>query len=382
MSKNNDKAVFANQLRGLAVILVLIIHWAGIYWYARGTVADFIHAPMVEGPSSRLIDIISIPTVNYGALGVAIFFMISGFVIPFSLARASPIEFIVSRIFRIYPTYLVGSAFMVFCVWVSCLYWGAEFKFDSSWLISNLLLIHKDVLQPSMDLVNWTLAIEIKFYLIAALMYRFIRSGDLRPFVLFSVAVLGVTTWRSPEYSVLDVGLFKISLDSIMTDLMFVCYMFIGVGFYNMYIGRMRWREMACYSASILLVFMLCWSGGSVSDQFPGITINYIYGLGVFTVCYAMRSRFKPLFCLDFMAKISYPLYMVHAVPGYAMFRILMDVGVPYRYCLPIVFVFMVAVAYVIHLTVEVHTAHAGKKIFRFLHRRSNERNEAAGAAG
>ncbi|QOC99424.1 hypothetical protein [Pseudomonas putida] len=55
MQQASDRALFANQLRGVAVIAVLIVHWCGVYWFSRDVVASYIHAPIVEGPSSSMI---------------------------------------------------------------------------------------------------------------------------------------------------------------------------------------------------------------------------------------------------------------------------------------------------------------------------------------
>ena len=48
---------------------------------------------------------------NWGPFGVALFFVISGFVIPFSFETYGRLDFIVARFFRIYPTYLTGLSF-------------------------------------------------------------------------------------------------------------------------------------------------------------------------------------------------------------------------------------------------------------------------------
>ncbi|MCQ4062259.1 acyltransferase, partial [Klebsiella pneumoniae] len=49
-----------------------------------------------------------LPQFNWGAFGVALFFLISGFVIPFSFVKATWLSFLVGRFFRIFPLYAVG----------------------------------------------------------------------------------------------------------------------------------------------------------------------------------------------------------------------------------------------------------------------------------
>lgn len=241
MQHASDRALFANQLRGVAVIAVLIVHWCGVYWFSRDVVASYIHAPVVEGPSSSMIYWLTIPTFNYGPFGVSIFFLISGFVIPFSLNRLEPAKFLVARFLRIYPTYIVASLIMLGLVYLSSRYWGQAFAMPWDRLIANLLLLQGNAHYPSIDMVNWTLAIEIKFYIIAALLYRSIKAGNTLPIILFAVAVLAACEALPGLLAGWDLrpGL----VDSLKTELMCVIFMFIGTGFYHHYTGTYTLRK-------------------------------------------------------------------------------------------------------------------------------------------
>lgn len=237
MSAPVNKVVFANQLRGIAVLAVLIVHWCAMYWYSRDPISAYIYAPVIGGEASTLIYWIMPPTFNYGPFGVAIFFLVSGFVIPFSLQKANPLEFLVSRVFRIYPTYWVASALMLGVVWLSAQYWGRTFEMDHFRLIANLTLINVNFLQQSIDMVNWTLSIELKFYLVAAILYQFIRKGSVAPLIMFACMVL-VFCWLYPESeSIIQRGGYYFSMASIKTELMCVVFMFIGTGFYYKHMG-------------------------------------------------------------------------------------------------------------------------------------------------
>ncbi len=105
---------FAQMLRGLAVITVLIEHMLIAFW--------------INNPGSAAVgftdpvgwEVVLLPHVNpsiwlvqqgivVGEIGVALFFLISGFVIPMSLERYRPGRFLVGRVFRLYP------------VWIACL---------------------------------------------------------------------------------------------------------------------------------------------------------------------------------------------------------------------------------------------------------------------
>ncbi|WP_459208216.1 acyltransferase family protein [Pseudomonas sp. MLB6B] len=363
MQQPTDRAIFANQLRGLAVIAVIIVHWCGIYWFARETVASYIHAPVVEGPSSSMIVWLTLPTFNYGPFGVSIFFLISGFVIPFSLNRMTPRPFLVARLLRIYPTYIVASFIMLGLVYLSSRYWGQTFAMPLDRLLANLLLVQGNASYPSIDLVNWTLSIEIKFYLIAALLYRSIKSGNGYPIVLFSALVLaacevlpqGIGDWP------MLIGL----IESLKTELMCVIFMFIGTGFYHHFTGTYTTRQLVAYVAILLTLFIVCWPHTQWLAQMPNVPQNYIYGLILFSMSYALRRHFRPIPPLDFIANISYSIYVLHSIIGYLSIRFWMDQGLSFPLSGLVTLIFVLVLAYGLHRFVETPTMRWGKQLFR-----------------
>lgn len=118
------KIIFADQLRGLAALLVVINHYSGIYWFMPGFVAGFIFAPVQTAPVPPLAAAIVNVPFNPGVLGVALFFMISGFVIPFSFRHHSSVTFLIARVLRIYPAYWLALAIGLAARYLSARYWG------------------------------------------------------------------------------------------------------------------------------------------------------------------------------------------------------------------------------------------------------------------
>jgi len=363
MPPSSDRALFANQLRAIAIIAVIITHWCGVFWYSRDVVAQYIHAPALEGPPSSVIQWLTIPSFNYGPFGVAIFFMISGFVIPFSLARLTPKNFLIARALRIYPTYIVASVIMLGLSYLSSRYWNQPFKISTHTLLANLALINGDLYRPSIDLVNWTLSVEIKFYILAAILYKSIRSGNLNACLLASIMILAFCQWQAVIFDFLNISLPSFSVEGFKAELICVIFMFTGTVFYHHYTGAKSTKELAAQSSMFLILFFLCWPTTSWAPQLHDVAQNYLYGAAVFATSYALRRYFRPFQPIDFIANISYPIYALHSIIGYLTIRILMDMGCRFPVAGLLTLTFVVGLAYTLHRLVEKPTMHLGKRI-------------------
>jgi peptidoglycan/LPS O-acetylase OafA/YrhL len=105
-----------------------------------------------------------------GVFGVALFFIISGFVMPLSVQRGfAPADFAIKRLFRIYPLLL---AIFLAVVVLSRLIPHPDFNVAreaslTQWL-ANLLLIQDFVGVPRIHGVTWTLILELIWYAIFA----------------------------------------------------------------------------------------------------------------------------------------------------------------------------------------------------------------------
>ncbi len=106
-----------------------------------------------------------------GVAGVALFFFISGYVIPLSAGRTLDWRsFFVRRIFRIYPLYLAALA-LIFATAVCGIVpnWADMPGAPPSRWIANLLLIQDFVRVKAFLGVSWTLAIELIWYALFAI---------------------------------------------------------------------------------------------------------------------------------------------------------------------------------------------------------------------
>lgn len=113
---------------------------------------------------------------SYGYLGVDVFFVISGFVIPLMLFKmkfrlVDSGTFLLSRFLRLYPAYAASSVLAITLWFLSS--WTPGFRGESpsislSGLLSNSLLICDFTNDGWIIPVFWTLAIEAQYYLLIA----------------------------------------------------------------------------------------------------------------------------------------------------------------------------------------------------------------------
>lgn len=117
----------------------------------------------------------------YGWLGVEVFFVLSGFIIPFAMFtgsytfRSGWMTFISKRVLRIEPPYLL-AILLVFALWhASSLAPGFKGSPPPDFF-STQTLLHVGYLAgiagyPWFNVVFWTLAIEFQFYLLMSLIF-------------------------------------------------------------------------------------------------------------------------------------------------------------------------------------------------------------------
>ena len=87
------KIIWANTLRGVAALSVLIAHYVIVFWLNQGAAASIARRPPLFSNDNLItpyfVKLVSLVPLNFGAFGVALFFLISGFVISISLEPLS-----------------------------------------------------------------------------------------------------------------------------------------------------------------------------------------------------------------------------------------------------------------------------------------------------
>ena len=360
----SNRIVFANQLRGVAAAAVATVHLGGVYWLIRPAVTAATFTPPLEGPNPPFTALLLHPWFNLGPFGVGLFFLISGLVIPISLQKHSPGTFLLARLLRIYPTYVAALLIEVAVLYANAEYWGRPFGYGAWTILSNCLLIQDLVGQPSIDLVNWTLCIELRFYVVMALVAGAVRGGSVAALLAIALAALGLNLAvrtgvfgpTGPDPELLS---YTVSVESL-----FIVFMLIGVLFNYHLRGRLGTAALIGWVGVLGALFVVCWRLSGIAFQYPGVTKNYGCALALFAGLYTLRRWVPDNRVLDALAAISFPLYLVHSLVGYSILKLLMlSWGWGYPAALAVAVVGVALLATGLHAAVETPTMQMGRTL-------------------
>ncbi|RYU91486.1 acyltransferase [Mucilaginibacter terrigena] len=231
--------------------------------------------------------------INIGPNGVAIFFVISGFILPYSLFKKEYIlkdffTFLLRRILRIDPPYWI-SIVIVFIAGLEPL---STINFRS--IFYHLTYLVPFVTNAKWYLnVYWTLAIEFQFYIIIGLVYPVLMKIPAKSAVVAVIIPAVVCIALGANYSgIIVTNLYNFTMGFIL----FMWYVKkINTGF---------------FIASLLLFAGYVMAAVSIkSGLFPLLTVAFV-------VLYKHKFSLKPLM---FTGKISYSLYLLHMPVTYIL---------------------------------------------------------------
>lgn len=355
-----EKIVFAHKLRAFAALLVCFSHLCCLFWTGRIAVLralGFESDWFMQVKTPYLLRIVnSIPMPDAGMLGVAIFFLISGFVIPFSLERLSVRNFLVARFFRIYPLYWIAFLLVMLSVFFVQSRHPSLVDF-----VRQALLLRDWAWIPSLDLVSWSLEIEIKFYILCALAAPLLRAGRLLPLIL---AVSGLFVLMLIAKGVDDASFLRWNM-VLQYDAPVIIFMCCGVILNFLYRKKIGVESAVI---SVMLVFLFACFSFALSDIYAQFSSKYFisYGLAFifFGLCYRFRASFPESRIISYIADISYPLYLVHAVISFVLIGLLLKLGLNSYLAILIAFMTVLGIAALLHI-LEVYFIKTGKRFMK-----------------
>lgn len=359
-------APFAHRLRGIAALIVLLHHYVTFLYAPTEGVTAVINMP----PAGRddflplLVQLMTwqnqlqpyaVDARQWGAFGVGLFFLVSGFVIPAALLRVRAAGFLAARFVRLWPTYALALLSVIGMLVLAGYLAGNPRDFSLLRLVANLFWLEDLTYGRTIDLVSWTLTIEVMFYLFCAAIAPIFRLAYVGNLVMLAV-LIGLTGYCLGQTRLLADDVFSAVC---ARNLLFMPYLFIGTLF-HCHARRLLPLTGLLVNAAILLTLSI---GGRIllnqaEAAGQGFYLAYAYALVIFALFYGLYGKIRLLpdaigHVFDRLATISYPLYLVHAVHGYVVMNVLLAQGAAVGVAVISAAVWSLVVAVLLHRLVE-----------------------------
>ncbi len=345
-------------LRAVAALLVvysqLMGSWGARYANPGWALIDFIHN-YVTYPLGIVGD--------FATLAVCIFFLISGFIITHTAQHETRLTFAIKRLLRIYPPFIVsiGVIFILTTLLANTTYLS-QIQLRASLspfeaLVSTTLLNYLITNPYRVNLVAWTLLVEVMFYGLCVVTLSLIKA---RPRLAVLVN-LGCCFLYMLIYAKLGSWGFHIAV-----HLMSVPYLIFGQIIYYFWSKRIDWRSFGvlaflCY---VVILYGLHWVDPTFYPAANSAAISFIYALLIFGGLLLVNDQLKAPRIVRFLSVISYSLYLYHYVVGSLLLVILIPT-IGYTLALPIAIAASVGVAYLSWRFVEKPSQQVARALIR-----------------
>lgn len=295
-------------LRAIAALSVFVQHFIGDASRAEGVSAGVLY-PWLSFSEHSL---------DLGRFGVVLFFLISGFVVPFSIRGEAPLKrFAISRFFRLYPAFWVALA----CL--AIIYWTAGTPVSMMTMLANVTMAPQFLGQGWMSGIYWTLFIELVFYFLAAGLFATRFLGNPLAVVILAVALVSSTAGPILVRLYLGIGL-PVSYIGLHLS-----FLFSGLLLRLAIVERKKGAaSCAAYLIAYQLLAVLAVSEFSLMRNDGFILIGTLpimtgYLLAVAVFIGAVRLNAPQSRVLAWIGRISYSIYLFHWIVNVTIYRFL-----------------------------------------------------------
>ena len=282
---------FLDAIRGLAALAVVIQH---IIWY---------HAPAVEDFFSNIW--------SPGRFGVIAFFIVSGFIVPRSLEQKGSVkDFWIGRFFRLYPAYWFSLVLIFLLALI-----GYGDKAGLIVWIANITMLQEFVRIYDLNVVTWTLGLEILLYasITVAYMCGFLkRTWLIAGLLLF---LLGGSSIVLPVFLHIR---FPAGAMAVFGSII------AGMALYRWFTNKLKLLDCVLITGLCLATTIVASVVNYGSAHVVGVNtqpnqvcaiLSAVTAYGFFIGMLALRNLTFPKWIL-WLGQVSYSLYLLHPVAG------------------------------------------------------------------
>ncbi len=347
-------------VRAVAALLVVWDHLFNL-WPQRNEIA-FAPAAFVERWVMTPLALMQ----HGGAFAVALFFMVSGFIIVAVGMRESSRTFAIRRALRIYPPLWISIVLLLATFSIALTLTDAPglhgyeinkvLAMDNPWpaILLAMSLFNYLVGTPPVNGVAWTLIIELLFYLTVLVLLPLLRT---RPRTAIVAAFVGLLVLQ--VFARVHAVVFLLTVNMV-----YVTFLFLGTLVYLRYAQRIGTGFFVIWTALYWGLFILGMYRYGVMPPWTiaGYGVSYAFAWLVFVALLLVDRHIRLDPVTDFFSRISYSLYLNHGGLGFLSLALLVPaLGFPVS--LAITLVLVVAVSAASYRWVELPSQHLARRL-------------------
>jgi peptidoglycan/LPS O-acetylase OafA/YrhL len=358
----SEKLKFADSLRGLAILSVIVVHTS-----QYGT-------PLKNQTIQQVL--------NEGARGVQLFYLVSAFTLFLSFKNRSQLErfpvrnFFLRRFFRIAPMYYIGILYFLWQDGLGERYWlGDQETITPLNIAANFLFLHGFNPYWITSLVpgGWTIAVEMTFYAVLPLL--FLRITNINQAIYFFISTLILSFILGWYLSVNPL----IPTDRLWQEYLFLYFpsqlpvFALGIIFYFHYTSQTRINGLAFISLSLILIVNFVRLGGfSIPNHIMFGAAYMLLAIGMSRYQFSLLENTITIF----IGKLSFSMYLVHFavlhwLDNFALVDMLQHTSLNYALRLLLVTLITISISFGCFHLLEVPFQKLGKKIISLFENRA-----------
>lgn len=356
---HKDELPFLNVIRGSSALLVLFFHFFVFFFTAHDMSAGLINAePLLDLAVPAYLPYVESVPINIGHLGVAFFFLLSGFFIQPSLEKYNLVRpFLVHKFFRLWPSYAFCFAIgLVFVFFFSQLR-DDVYPYSLPHLLSYFTWTRDIFNYAYIDGSVWSLEVQIKFYIFSALVWYFFRHRFLETMItsLLTLCVVGYgLKYGVTEWGWLEDSSYEYLIRVLNKDIKYFLLITVGMCFYSYYSKKISLLKFIILGMLVLGCFI------SPLSLYIRLPLMNSYCLGAFLFFSAVffknietKNTGYVSRVMAWVSKISYPLYVGHVLPGYTIMYYMLEKGLNVYLAIFTALVVVFPLAYLTHEKIE-----------------------------
>lgn len=284
-----------------------------------------------------------------GAAGVIVFFLVSGYIITHVVRSEASLDFVVRRIFRIYPLFIFA---VLLEMAAARIFVGVPIP-ELVDIVPRLLLVGDFFGTPySLGGVEWTLRVEILFYLFMVLLKSTGLLGMTRVMPVFFAGISFLLCYVAPfpGWAGWTNGYFN----------MFFPFLLCGVVFYLWEKG-LAGRDV-CFTSIASMLIMSLWQLPKLKPLLAESNFE-IVALALFFVSWKLKDKIRGNKYTAGLSEMTYAVYLTHLWSWAYLDQIVSSYGIPFvsGYIQKLIILF--AVSYALTKTVEKYGVYIGRVV-------------------